>query len=70
MLSNQTPWSDVKKHGGYVGDVNNIDYYSESLKNIIKMDKSDFNSSTRKTYGFCSTILYKNACRVKEMFSH
>lgn len=70
MLSNQTPWSDVKNYGGYVGDVNNIDYYFESLKKIIKMDKNDFNSSTRKTYGFCSAILDHNAYRIKKMFSH
>tara|TARA_R110001592_G_scaffold79795_2_gene238361 strand:- start:7561 stop:8688 length:1128 start_codon:yes stop_codon:yes gene_type:complete len=69
MLSNQTPWTDVRNYGGFVGDVYDIDYYSESIKEIIKMNKGDFNFSTRNIYGFCSAILDDNASRIKKMFN-
>ncbi|PKG37973.1 glycosyltransferase family 4 protein [Psychromonas sp. Urea-02u-13] len=69
MLSDQTPWSDVVKHGGYIGGVNDSSYYTTSIKKLINMNQKEFNSLTVQTYDFCFSILNENQSKVQKMFN-
>lgn len=69
MLSDQTPWSGVIEHGGFIGGVNDISYYTTSIKKLIRMNQKEFNSQTRKTYDFCFSILNENQSEVQIMFN-
>lgn len=69
LISNQTPWSKVSNHGSFVGSVNDVNYFSNCLKELIMMKESEYNESSHLTYRFCEDILVKNVLKIKKMFN-
>ncbi len=68
MLSDQTPWSQVKNHGGYVGNVNDVEFYTQSIVKLLRINQDEFNRKTKGIYEYSLSILKRNETLIKKMF--
>ncbi|WP_351189648.1 glycosyltransferase [Shewanella sp. TB4-MNA-CIBAN-0142] len=69
MLSDKTPWSEVSSFGGFIGGVNDIDYYTKCITYLLTINKDEFNDKTNKIFEFSDSILKYNEKVIKEMFN-
>lgn len=70
LISDQTPWTEVSNHGGFVGRPNDISFFRESINEIVRMNSDEFNAYTRRSHGFCLDILNKNETLVYKLLDN
>lgn len=68
IISNQTPWSDVKNHGGYVLECLDVDGYTEAIYEIANYSSQEFESSRINSQLYFKKKLDGNAKKIEVMF--
>lgn len=68
ILSDQTPWSDVRLCGGVVGNVNQVSLYLKAIEDFIEMDSDTYNNHTHMIYKYSNSILKNNVLLIEDMF--
>lgn len=68
LISDQTPWTDVKNHGGSVFKVDDIHGYAKTIEEIAKYDQAEFNEAVLGVQQFAMSILTKNEKEIEGMF--
>lgn len=68
ILSQNTPWSEVSKNGGFVVHGDCVEQYRNCIQKLLVMDSSQFNKSTKLVYDYCYIELKKNETSAKSIF--
>jgi glycosyltransferase involved in cell wall biosynthesis len=70
ILSQNTPWNEVSKYGGFVvyDDDDCVEQYRNCIQNLLAMDSLQFNDSTKLVYDYCYIELMKNETSAKSIF--
>lgn len=70
MISDKTPWSEVREHGGYVGGCADQAYYSRALIELGRMEEAEYNRRTLASFAYCNKILLSNEKEIFNLFEN
>ncbi|KMT64745.1 glycosyltransferase [Catenovulum maritimum] len=68
LISDQTPWSKVQNCGSFVGKLDNVEYFSNAIRTVLRMNEAEFNEKTFTTFEYCKNCLDDNEVKVNQIF--
>ncbi|HCQ7773335.1 glycosyltransferase [Enterobacter kobei] len=68
LISDQTPWSDVQRNGGYVAGYNDIDTFEKYITECMSFNEYQFNNKSRLVYNYALNALAKDEHKMSALF--
>ncbi|MBA6291509.1 glycosyltransferase [Colwellia sp. MB3u-70] len=68
IISNQTPWSEVKNEGGFVHSSGDVNAYANTIQVLLEMSKEEYNSRTLQVYKYCLGELKEIEKNISNLF--